>query len=467
MFSKYLVMKLLTITLIFITSPYGNASKRVDSDDELSQHSQVKTKAYGKKEKEAAQKKRHHGSTPSSSSSSSSASTARDQPKKEKSRQKRPRISEILREEHSQVYAIPTYDATFKHLMTKEEICRSFFRAFIPEETVTELERLDDHLRPFKEHQRARAFVNDEKSKKVVKKINDLLEEGDVQDEEFHIAFKDTQDEEEKVVADGGEFIKGLARIYGDILKGYPQPLRNSQVDWICKINDDYYALVEVQVVPQDFWDQRALAYAANIYGRQLREGQGWEQIKKVICINLLGGGPDDQEWPKRTGFSKLTVKDQNNKEIEDGIEILQYPLFYDDLKKEVDKRVTEEGKQEYLDWLDFFEHAHYKTESEVEEIESEAVKKAYELIKTATLPKKVKEEYHKQEEELFAKYSQHTEYLKKKAKNEGIAEEKINTAKNLLRMKCEIPMIMKATGLPEEQIKKMQEAMEDSTVVG
>ena len=69
----------------------------------------------------------------------------------------------------------------------------------------------------------------------------------------------------------------------------------------------------------------------------------------------MLGGGPDNTKWSSRSGFSKLTFKDQDNIEIEDGIEVLQYPLFYQELREDAKKRVSEEGRKEYLEWLDFF----------------------------------------------------------------------------------------------------------------
>ena len=52
---------------------------------------------------------------------------------------KKRRTSMYLREEHSQVYAIPTYDATFKYLMADEEICASFLKSFIPDENITDI----------------------------------------------------------------------------------------------------------------------------------------------------------------------------------------------------------------------------------------------------------------------------------------------------------------------------------------
>lgn len=41
-------------------------------------------------------------------------------------------------------------------------------------------------------------------------------------------------------------------------------------------------------MVPKDYWDRRDLAYIAAFYGNQLRKGEGWHHIKRVIGINVL-----------------------------------------------------------------------------------------------------------------------------------------------------------------------------------
>lgn len=471
MFNK---KKFLSYLLFFTFLVNGNHaySSQNEEEEDISETSQVAPPLSDKKEQErylglsdTKGKARENPSNKRSYSTTVVPKTSREQDTQATTKNKKRRISVAIREDYSQVYATPTYDATFKYLMADRDICISFLRAFIPDENITSLEFLDEHLSPFKLYQQARTFLNDTNSKKVVKKINDLLEEREVKEDRFSISFTNAHTPEEQEVFGGGEFIKGLAQIYGDILKGYPQPYRNSQVDLLCQIDRSYYALVEVQVIPQDYWDKRALAYAANIYGRQLSEGQGWDKIKKVICINLLGGGADNTRWSEITGFRQLTFKDQHNTEIEEGIEILQYPLFHDQIREEseVRKRYSEEVKTEYIEWIDFFEKASSKKEDEVEEeVTSIAVKKAYERIKASDLPVGVKEEYEQQEKELFAKYSRHTEYLKKQAeekgKEEGIKEGIRQTVINMIKQGISSDIITMATKYNSDEIQQLKE---------
>ena len=68
------------------------------------------------------------------------------------------------------------------------------------------------------------------------------------------------------------------------------QQERNSQLDILCKLDNEDYVAVEIQVVKYNYWDNRALAYISSLYGNQLRRGDKWEDLKKVIGINILGG---------------------------------------------------------------------------------------------------------------------------------------------------------------------------------
>ena len=68
------------------------------------------------------------------------------------------------------------------------------------------------------------------------------------------------------------------------------QQERNSQLDILCKLDNGDYVAVEIQVVKYNYWDNRALTYISSLYGNQLRRGDKWEDLKKVIGINILGG---------------------------------------------------------------------------------------------------------------------------------------------------------------------------------
>jgi predicted transposase/invertase (TIGR01784 family) len=393
-------------------------------------------------------------SSVSSSSSSSSSGGSLDSAESEGEHNLRRTRRGLGSHSHgsAQTYAVPTYDGTFKHLLSHEDVLQSFLETFIPDENVRVVRLLDAHLRPFSEYEKARSFLNSKKTIAVADKLSGLLNEKEVKDNQFNISFTNAITAQENSVHGGSEFIKGLAEFYDDILCGYPLPERNSQVDVLCEVDGKYYAIVEMQISEKNYWDKRALAYAANRYGRQLRKSQHWDNIKKVICINILGGSVDKHTWKTHTKFRKFTFKDQYNKVIDEGIEIFQYPLYRESVRKEADKRKTVEDRNAFLEWIEFFEHADNKSESDMSSIKTDEVRQAYELIKTENLPHYVLEKNREQEKELSSQYSERMKIERE--------EERTEIAKKLMASHIDDQIICDATGLPLEQIAVLRSGL-------
>lgn len=60
---------------------------------------------------------------------------------------------------------------------------------------------------------------------------------------------------------------------HSDLQRGMPSERYGGIMDCVCSLSSGEIALVEMQVVPQDYWDRRSLAYASSIYCRQLVKG--------------------------------------------------------------------------------------------------------------------------------------------------------------------------------------------------
>ena len=59
-------------------------------------------------------------------------------------------------------------------------------------------------------------------------------------------------------------------------------------LDLACRDDKGNYFLVEVQVKEQDYWNPRALYYAAGVYSQQLNAGEHWRELRPVIALNIL-----------------------------------------------------------------------------------------------------------------------------------------------------------------------------------
>lgn len=100
-------------------------------------------------------------------------------------------------------------------------------------------------------------------------------------------------------------------------------------MDCVCLLENEQYAHVELQVIPQNYWDSRALAYASSVYSRQLGSGESWSRLGRVISINILGGGRNGiRHWVGENDFMRhYHFRDEAGHTI-DGIEVIQYSIF-------------------------------------------------------------------------------------------------------------------------------------------
>jgi len=251
------------------------------------------------------------------------------------------------------------------------------------------------------------------------------------------------------------KFVKSILPHFDDLRRAFPKPRFDGTMGFVCKLSNDEYAMVEMQVISYDYWDKRALGYVAAFYEKQMREGEKWKDIKRVIGINILGGGKDRlKHWNDSPTEYKRHYKMQDQLHVIpprfiDGIEIIQYslmntPQFLDDSEKN--------------DWLTFFKEASNMTEEDVQnKIVTPAVLKAFERAKLSTLPDRVREKYAR-EESQYAQYSIHTQELIEKGIEKGfekgiekgIEKGKADVFFNFNRIKK-----MKSEGKSNKKIKK------------
>jgi predicted transposase/invertase (TIGR01784 family) len=339
-----------------------------------------------------------------------------------------------------QVYTIPTYDAAFKWVLSDDQIRPSFFHAFVPNLVIKSSERLDEHMNPTEKLQLLRTFLHDKKTLDIAAKLS--------APGSFVVAQKDHQGD---LVPDdqSTSFLEALMGRFEEICYAFPKQKFDGVMDFACRLDTGEYALIEMQVIPQNYWDRRALAYVAAFYGNQLSRGEQWKHIRKVIGINILGGGKDEKvHWidalPEEY-MRHYKFEDQLNGKkgrFIDGIELIQYSVM----------KAPTVDDQEKQDWLTFFKKAAYMTEEEVQAtIKTEAVKQAFERARIDRLPTDVFNAYEAEDKE-YDQYSQHTADLVSKGKT----EEKFQIAKSMKAGGMPIGDIVKYTGLNTTEIEKL-----------
>lgn len=339
-----------------------------------------------------------------------------------------------------QIYTTPTYDAAFKWVLSDNNIRPSFFHAFIPGLSIQTSERLDDHMNPIEKLQTLREFLHKDTTLSTIKNLSG----SDAYVVKPTKAGKKTDKKDDKATA----FLTEMVARFEEIKTSFPKPRYDGTMDFVCQLESGGYALVEMQVIPQDYWDRRALAYVAAFYGNQLSRGKEWKDIRKVIGVNILGGGKDDKvHWSDTPGHFMRHYKfeDQLNgkNRFIDGIELIQYSIMQA-------PTVTDREKQ---DWFTFFKEARYMSEDDVKsKIETPAVLQAFERAKISKLPADVQTAYEAEDKE-YDRYSQHTaEQLIK-----GVEKATIEIAKNLLKNGMSTENVVLNTGLSKEQIERLK----------
>ena len=348
---------------------------------------------------------------------------------------------------HPQVYGIATYDALFKYVLSEDSIRPSFFKAFIPDLDIVKSERIDDHMNPVQKFQLLRTFLHLDETTEIVKRLS--------RDKTMSVGRRskrgrETITEEDK---EATAFLYDILGRFEEIQSAFPDPKYNGTMDFVCELATGDYTMVEMQVIPQDYWDRRALAYVGSFYGNQLMRGEHFKHIRKVIGINILGGGKDNlAHWVETpTQFVRhYKVQEQlhNPARYMDGIELIQYSIM---------NAPETNPDREQLDWITFFKEGHYMTDKDVKKrIKTPAVLEAFKRSKIKDLPAKVLANYEAEDKE-YDRYSQFTAEQIAKGKAEGEKAAKIEFARKLLARKRPLNEIIEDTGLIADEIKAIK----------
>ncbi|CAO5676889.1 MAG: hypothetical protein HEEMFOPI_02048 [Holosporales bacterium] len=369
-------------------------------------------------------------------------------------------LEETSSKKQRQVYGIATYDALFKYVLSQKSVQQSFFKTFLPGIPIKSIERLDEHMNPTQSFQHLR---NTFAGKDVAEVVNSLKKVGN-----FFVHTQEDEADESLIHDKATQFLTDVISHFDDFQSLIPKQEYDGTMDFVCQLNNGDYALVEMQVVPQNHWDERALAYVAAFYGNQLRKGDSWKDLKKVIGINILGGGKDAlQHWVKTPEQFVRHYKMQEQKHTPsrclNGIEIIQYSLM---------NAPQTFNEDELKDWVTFFRDSSTMSESDVDKnIKTEAVKIAFSFSKIASLPNNVKKKY-EEDEARYDKYSEHTQKQiekgrkegkkegRKKGRKEGEEKAKIDMARSMIDDGFKIDIIAKHSRLSVKKIEELREDM-------
>lgn len=186
---------------------------------------------------------------------------------------------------------------------------------------------------------------------------------------------------------------------------------------------------------------ERSHTYASGIVYDSLKETESYLDIPKTIVIWILG-----YNMFKDGSYHEIArvKRDFNNENIFDKVEYhyIQLPKFL----KQVKEIVTKEEQ-----WLAYISNSLNK--EELEEL-FKMNRSIEEINKIVDIVMSDDDVWNALNERILAKNLE--DLKKKKAFEDGEKSEKIETAKRMLKEQIDIAIIVKATGLPEEEINKI-----------
>ena len=215
---------------------------------------------------------------------------------------------------------------------------------------------------------------------------------------------------------------------------------RGAVLDVLAILNDDTYVNIEMQVDDYKNTVERSIFYDSGLYHESLVKKDSFKKAKRVIGIWILAYDIFDEGTFHEIARLK---RDYNNILLTDIMEYhyIQLPKF-----KEKCKRISSKLEE----WLTFIVNEDVEA---IKMIDNKFVQKAEDELEYINSDK---------EERMRAKFREKSEWkynLDVESMMEyGRKEQSIEIAKKMLEENLDIEIIVKTTGLTEEEVKKLQD---------
>ena len=208
---------------------------------------------------------------------------------------------------------------------------------------------------------------------------------------------------------------------------------------------------IEMQMIDQDYYAQRALYYWARLYVSQLSSGVNYDKLEKTIGINILNFNCLDEDEYHNI-YKLLNVKSGNEL-------IRQIEIHFVELEK------YDENISNVMDrWVNFLKKAGEYTQAnlppKLKEIPT--ISKALDVLENMNLSEKEREKFEARlkwlRDEKAAIASAERRGLERGIAK-GMEKEKYDVALNALKEGADVDFIVKITGLGEDEVLKIKEA--------
>ena len=235
-----------------------------------------------------------------------------------------------------------------------------------------------------------------------------------------------------------------------------PKNMRDGKVgvlDVRAELNGDEITEVEMQVQDQHNIDKRSPTYLTKIYSDQLKEGEQYIEVKKVVVINIL-----NFDYYKRNSYhsvARMMFEESKKNEkvdlgyvVEDKYATKDLEMHFIELPKFRKKDPDMSNKLEQ--WLCLI--CDEEDKIEMAESKNEEIEKAKKELEKLAMNPEDRELY-----ELRLKAIRDEMNIRYSGYIDGKAERNIEIAKNLLKKQMPIQDIAEVTGLSLEEIENLK----------
>lgn len=221
---------------------------------------------------------------------------------------------------------------------------------------------------------------------------------------------------------------------------------KGGRLDLQAELNSGIIVNIELQIRNELNIEERTTAYSAKVMARNIERGTKYEDIKRVIMINILDYEIFDfNEYVSES----VTVLDKHREhELLNDIKyyFVELPKF---------RKQHPDMNNKLNQWLAFIDDTDRRLIKMAEE-KNKVLEKARVEINYLTGDAEVR-----RLEELREKWEMDRisaiSYAEKRGKELGIEDEKKQTAKKMLEKELPINMIIEITGLSKEEIEKLK----------
>ena len=233
--------------------------------------------------------------------------------------------------------------------------------------------------------------------------------------------------------------------------------LKESIIDVKAKTKDNQTVIIEIQLCGNIDFLKRIFYYISKNVVNEVKEGKNYNNVQKIISINLLDFNLKFGDKGKaHRCFKLIDTKDLNISLDLIQIHILEVKRFIEIIKNSTKEELK---KNRLLSWMKFFTSDNLELIEEELKEENQIMSKVIEEYRKFTSDDKMMRAYAAREAFLVGQkmmLRREREDGFDEGKLEGIKEGQISMAKSMKKENIDIELIKKITGLTIEEIKKL-----------